>query len=55
MARHCRAIFFVFLERQPWSQAGMTLDTLANIADIVGAFLVITGVIFGLIQIQGSL
>lgn len=30
----------------------MNLDTLANIADIVGAFLVITGVIFGLIQIR---
>ncbi|OAB61862.1 hypothetical protein AY599_23685 [Leptolyngbya valderiana BDU 20041] len=30
----------------------MTLDTLANVADIVGAFLVIVGVIFGVIQIR---
>jgi hypothetical protein len=30
----------------------MNLDTLANIADIVGAFLVIVGVIFGVIQIR---
>lgn len=30
----------------------MSLDTLANLADIVGAFLVITGVIFGVIQIR---
>jgi hypothetical protein len=30
----------------------MTLETLAHWADIVGAFLVITGVIFGVIQIR---
>jgi len=30
----------------------MDLDTLANVADIVGAFLVIVGVIFGVIQIR---
>jgi len=30
----------------------MDLDTLANLADIVGAFLVIIGVIFGVIQIR---
>lgn len=30
----------------------MNLDTVANWADIIGAFLVITGVIFGVIQIR---